>query len=338
MDDKTLTTTVTETIDTLKQRPRRLRRNELTRRLMRENYLTRDDLVYPLFVRAGQRIRQPVSSMPGVFQLSIDELLRESEAALELGVPAVLLFGVPEHKDSSGSAAWQPGGIIQQAVAELKRALPELFVITDVCFCEYTDHGHCGPLDEKGRVKNDETLLQLARQSVSHAECGADMLAPSGMIDGMVKVMRATLDKAGFAELPIMSYAVKYASGFYGPFREAAECAPTFGDRRTHQMDPANTREALLEARLDVEEGADIIMVKPAGPYLDIIQRLRQELVVPIAAYNVSGEYSMIKAAAQNGWIDEQRVAVEYLTGIKRAGADMILTYYARELLQKKWI
>jgi porphobilinogen synthase len=284
----------------------------------------------PLFVTEGRGLRKPISSMPGNAQLSIDVLVEEVKELGSVGVQAIILFGIPAVKDAIGSDALSDDGIIQRAVRAVKDAVPDMYVITDVCFCEYTDHGHCGPL-VNGDVDNDQTLELLGQQVQTHARAGADMVAPSGMMDGMVGAIREALDDEGFSHLPIMSYAAKYASGFYGPFREAAESAPQFGDRRSYQMDPANAREALQEALLDVEEGADIIMVKPALPYLDIIARLRSEIDVPMAAYNVSGEFSMIKAAAAQGWLDEQRVALEMLTGIKRAGADMILTYYAKD-------
>ncbi|MFQ5627734.1 MAG: porphobilinogen synthase [bacterium] len=312
------------------KRLRRLRRNDALRNLMRETALTKNDLISPLFVTHESNTRREISSMPGQFQLSIDHLLEEVNALQNLGVPAIILFGIPEHKDALGSDAMHDGGIIQQAVRAVKKNFPEMLTITDVCFCEYTDHGHCGKIDN-GHVANDETLNMLALQAISHARAGADMVAPSGMMDGMVAAIRAGLDSENFQHVPIMSYAVKYASSFYGPFREAAASAPQFGDRRSYQMDPSNKCEALREAALDVEEGADILMVKPATAFLDIIQAVKQRFDLPLAAYNVSGEYAMVKAAAQKGWIDEQRIMLEILTSIKRAGADMILTYFAKD-------
>ena len=308
-------------------RPRRLRRNETIRRLVRETSLAVNDLILPLFVTEGREVRNPIKS--------IDLLLKEVQEVYQLGIPAIILFGIPEKKDAMGSNATSDNGIIQQAVREIKNAVPELYVITDVCFCEYTDHGHCGAVKE-GDVDNDATLEMLGKQVLTHARAGADMVAPSGMIDGMVGAIRDALDGNGFINIPIMSYAVKYASAFYGPFREAAESAPQFGDRRSYQMDPANVREALLETELDVEEGADIIMVKPALSYLDVILSVRQQTNLPVAAYNVSGEFSMIKAAAKLGWIDERKIALEILTSIKRAGADLILTYFAKDVA--KWL
>jgi porphobilinogen synthase len=316
-------------------RPRRLRRNETIRRMVKETSLSVDDLIFPLFVTEGKGVRNPIKSMPGNYQLSIDLLLKEIQEVYQLGIPAIILFGIPEQKDAMGSNATSDNGIIQQAVREVKNTVPEIYVITDVCFCEYTDHGHCGAVKE-GDVDNDATLDMLAKQVLTHAKAGADMVAPSGMIDGMVGAIREALDGNGFKNIPIMSYAAKYASAFYGPFREAAESAPQFGDRRSYQMDSANVREALLEIELDVEEGADIIMVKPALSYLDVILRVRQQTNLPVAAYNVSGEFSMVKAAAKLGWIDEQKIALEILTSIKRAGADLILTYFAKEVA--KWL
>lgn len=311
-------------------RPRRLRRNENIRRMVRETQLSVNDFIYPLFVVEGKQVKNPIPSMPGNFQLSIDLLVEEVKEVHQLGIPAIILFGIPEHKDEVGSDSMSDEGIIQRAVRAIKEAVPEMYVITDVCFCEYTSHGHCGVVTD-GDVDNDATLENLQRQVITHAKAGADMVAPSGMMDGMVGAIREALDDNGFEKIPIMSYAAKYASAFYGPFRDAAESAPQFGDRRTYQMDPANAREALYEVDLDVEEGADIIMVKPALPYLDIIRRVRDRVDLPVAAYNVSGEFSMVKAAAQLGWIDEKRVALEMLTSIKRAGADIILTYYAKD-------
>ncbi len=311
-------------------RPRRLRRNENIRRMVRETQLSVNDFIYPLFVVEGKQVKNPIPSMPGNFQLSIDLLVEEVKEVHQLGIPAIILFGIPEHKDEVGSDSMSDEGIIQRAIRAIKEAVPEMYVITDVCFCEYTSHGHCGVVTD-GDVDNDATLENLQRQVITHAKAGADMVAPSGMMDGMVGAIREALDDNGFEKIPIMSYAAKYASAFYGPFRDAAESAPQFGDRRTYQMDPANAREALYEVDLDVEEGADIIMVKPALPYLDIIRRVRDRVDLPVAAYNVSGEFSMVKAAAQLGWIDEKRVALEMLTSIKRAGADIILTYYAKD-------
>lgn len=319
------------------RRPRRLRTSPAIRSMVRETTLTPDDFIYPLFVTHGEQVRKPVSSMPGVSQLSIDQLDSEAEEIASLGIPAVILFGIPERKDPVGEENFDDDGIVQQAIRALKRAKPDLTVITDVCLCEYTDHGHCGILSEShshlpdGYVLNEETLSVLQKVALSHARAGADIVAPSGMIDGMVGAIRAALDEAEFSHLPIMSYAVKYASSFYGPFREAADGAPRFGDRKTHQMDSGNAREALREAELDVEEGADFLMVKPALAYLDIILRLRDRFDLPIAAYNVSGEFAMTKAAAANGWIDERGVVLETLTSIKRAGADLILTYHAKD-------
>src|SRR5947209_3164744 len=316
-------------------RPRRLRHLPLLRAMVRETELNPADFILPLFVRPGRGVRQEIGSMPNQFQLSVDRLAEEVGPAAELGIRAFVLFGIPERKDASGSSALEDDGIVQRALRELRRAFGDrVLLITDECFCEYTDHGHCGPLCEvAGRtdVDNDATLPLLAAQCVSHARAGADVVAPSGMMDGMVAAIRAGLDAAGFVHLPILSYAAKYASGFYGPFREAAESPPQFGDRSGYQMDPANGDEALREVALDLAEGADMIMVKPALPYLDIIRRVKDRFRVPVAAYNVSGEFAMVKAAAQKGWIDERRVALEILTGIKRAGADMILTYFASD-------
>lgn len=311
-------------------RPRRLRRNEVIRRMVRETSLSPDDFIYPLFVTYGDGIKREVSSMPGCFQESIDEIVKTAKEVHSLGIPAVILFGIPEHKDELGSGAYDDHGIVQRAIREIKDKVPELYVITDVCLCEYTSHGHCG-IVEKGDVVNDKTLDLLAKEAVSHAKAGADMVAPSDMMDGRVEAIRIALDDEGFEHIPIMSYAAKYASAFYGPFREAAESTPQFGDRRSYQMDPANRREALREVALDIEEGADIVMVKPALAYLDIISDVRDSFDVPVAAYNVSGEYSLVKAAAKLGWIDEQRIMMEILTSIKRAGADLILTYFAKD-------
>lgn len=314
-------------------RARRLRRTATLRALTRETRLDPGQLVYPLFVIEGKNSRHPVASMPGVYQLSIDNLAAEARQLVALGIRAVILFGLPATKDHSGSSAHAKNGIIQRAIKELKNKVPELVVITDVCLCEYTDHGHCGFIIDN-EVDNDATLEILARVAVSHARAGADIVAPSDMMDGRVAEIRAALDEENFVNVPIMSYAVKYYSALYGPFREAADSAPRFGDRASYQMDPANSREAIREATLDVEEGADILMVKPALAYLDIIARLRDEFDLPLAAYQVSGEYAMIKAAAANGWLDEERVMAETLIGIKRAGADIIITYFAKEMAQ----
>ncbi|MBF8258126.1 MAG: Porphobilinogen synthase [Actinobacteria bacterium] len=312
-------------------RPRRLRKNELFRRMVRETKLSVDDLIYPLFAAAGKGIRKEVPSMPGVFQLSVENLVKEAKEVRSLGIPAILLFGIPAKKDPLGKDACSDKGIIQTAVRAVKDAVPGILVITDVCFCEYTDHGHCGILSGDGDVDNDATLDILARSALTHARAGADMVAPSDMMDGRVAAIREALDGDGFAGLPIMSYAAKYASGFYGPFRDAAGSTPKSGDRRSYQMDPPNAREALREVALDVQEGADIVMVKPALAYLDIICRVRDAFDLPVAAYNVSGEYSIVKAGAKLGWIDGERMMMEILTAIKRAGADLILTYSAKE-------
>ena len=311
-------------------RPRRLRRTPNLRRLVRESSVSVDDLILPLFATHGSGVRRAIGSMPGVAQTSVDELVRDAREAAELGVPAVLLFGIPASKDEVGSSGWDEDGVVQQATRALKRELPELVVITDVCLCEYTSHGHCGVL-RNGAVDNDATLELLARQAVSHARAGADMVAPSDMMDGRVGAIRSALDDAGFGYTAVMAYAAKYASAFYGPFREAAESAPQSGDRRGYQMDAANGDEALREAWLDIEEGADIIMVKPAMTYLDIVWRVKQETGYPVCAYHVSGEYSAILAAGERGWIDTERAMLEALGSIKRAGADMIITYWARE-------
>ncbi len=321
-------------------RPRRLRQHPVLRDLVRETELSPRDFILPLFVRPGQGIRNEIASMPGNFQLSVDTLLGEVGKAVDLGIRSFLLFGIPAFKDATGSSAWIDEGIVQQALRALRQTFQNrILLITDECFCEYTDHGHCGILKEyRGQldVENDATLPNLAKQCVSHARAGADVVAPSGMMDGMVQAIRKGLDEAGFERIPIMSYAAKYASGFYGPFRDAAESPPQFGDRNTYQMDPANSDEALREVALDVEEGADILMVKPALAYLDIIRRVKDRFQMPVAAYNVSGEFAMVKAAAQTGWIDERRVTLEILTSIRRAGADMILTYHAMDAA--KWI
>ena len=319
-------------------RPRRLRQTEALRSMVRETELNARDFIYPLFIRHGHG-RTPIASMPGIAQLSLDEAVREAETAASLGVPAVILFGIPAEKDPVGQENFAPDGIVQRAIRAIKQEIPEMVVVTDVCLCEYTDHGHCGILNTgehfqtslpEGYVLNDPTLEVLGRVAVAHAEYGADIVAPSGMMDGMVAAIRGALDETGFENLPILSYAVKYASSFYGPFRAAAEGAPKFGDRKSHQMDPANVREALREAALDVEEGADMLMVKPALAYLDVIRTVKNAFPeLPMAAYNVSGEYAMVKAAAQNGWIDEAKVTLETLTAMKRAGADLIISYHA---------
>lgn len=311
-------------------RPRRLRQNEAFRKMVRETVLGVDDFVLPLFAIGGKNVKNTIDSMPGHFQLSVDQLIKTAKRAFELGIPAVILFGVPDKKDSLATSAYARDGIVQKGIKALKDSIPELLVITDVCLCQFTDHGHCG-IVEGGTVDNDATLDLLARAALSHAKSGADMVAPSDMMDGRVAEIRGSLDENGYSHIPIMSYAAKYCSSYYGPFRSAAHSAPKFGDRRTYQMDPANSTEAIREATMDVEEGADIIMVKPALAYLDIIFRVKQELDLPVAAYNVSGEFSMIKAADRLGWIDGQKVMMETLTSIKRAGADIILTYFAME-------
>jgi len=311
-------------------RPRRLRKNENIRRMIRETALSVDDLICPLFAIHGEGVKNPISSMPGNFQMSIDNLVKEAKKIKAMGIPAIMLFGIPETKDETGSGAWDENGIIQQAVRELKDEVEDILIITDVCLCEYTSHGHCGVLDGS-EVDNDATLELLARTAVSHVLAGADMVAPSAMMDGQVCAIREMLDEAGYEDIPIMAYSAKYASCFYGPFREAAEGAPQFGDRRSYQMDPPNSNEAIREISLDIEEGADIIMVKPALPYLDIIRRAKDEFDLPIAAYNVSGEFAMIKAADKLGWLDGKKVMMESLLAIKRAGADCIITYFAQE-------
>lgn len=331
----------TETAGFPAVRPRRLRRSPTLRRMVRENDLGSDDFIYPFFVTHGDDVRQPIASMPGIYQYSVDQLAAEAKTVAGLGIPAVILFGIPAEKDPIGLENFNSEGIIARAIRTIKEAVPELLVVTDVCLCEYTDHGHCGVLNtgngerphthlEEGYVLNDETLPILGHVAVAHARAGADIVAPSGMMDGMVAAIRASLDENDFSHIPIMSYAVKYASSFYGPFRDAAEGAPKFGDRRSHQMDPANTREALREAALDVAEGADFLMVKPALPYLDVIRQVHDAFPeLPMVAYNVSGEYAMVKAAAAQGWLDEQGVVLETLLGMKRAGADLIITYHA---------
>jgi porphobilinogen synthase len=312
-------------------RPRRLRRTPALRALIRENALSPAELIYPLFVKFGTGKRDEIGSMPGVFQLTLDQLPAEIDELKRLGIPAVILFGLPDVKDEAGSGAFAEDGIVQQAIRAIKAHDPEFMVITDVCMCEYTSHGHCGALDEHGCVMNDVTLEMLASTAVSHAEAGADMVAPSDMMDGRVGAIRAALDAEGYTEVPIMAYSAKYASAYYGPFREAADSTPAFGDRRAYQMDPANDEEALRETALDIDEGADIVMVKPALAYMDIIRRVKDEFGYPTCAYNVSGEYAMVKAAAANGWVDEKRVVLETLTAFKRAGADMIITYHAKD-------
>jgi porphobilinogen synthase len=312
------------------KRLRRLRYNPLVRDMVRETVLTKNDFIYPLFVAPGENFKKEISSMPGNYQMSIDNLVKECREVASLGIPAVILFGIPSHKDEVGSEAYDPDGIIQKAVRAVKSEVKNLLVITDVCMCEYTSHGHCGVLNGE-EILNDKTVELLAREALTHAQAGADIIAPSDMMDGRVAAIRKILDDNGFQNIPVMSYAAKYASGYYGPFREAAESTPAFGDRRSHQMDIANSNEALREVESDIEEGADIVMVKPAGPYLDIICRVKEKFGMPTAAYQVSGEFSMIKAAGKNGWIDEERVMMESLYAIKRAGADMILTYFAKD-------
>ncbi|MBE9181913.1 porphobilinogen synthase [Oculatella sp. LEGE 06141] len=315
-------------------RPRRLRNHPQLRRMVRETVLTTSDLIYPLFAVPGNAIAKEVKSMPGVYQLSVDKIVEEAQAVYDLGIPAVILFGIPEDKDTEATGAWHACGMVQRAAAAIKQAVPDLIVIADTCLCEYTTHGHCGYLDVgdlTGRVLNDPTLDLLQRTAVAQVNAGVDIIAPSGMMDGFVQAIRLGLDEAGFQDIPILSYAAKYASSYYGPFRDAAESTPQFGDRRTYQMDHGNAREALKEVELDISEGADMLMVKPALAYMDIIWRIKEATHLPVAAYNVSGEYSMIKAAAMNGWIDEHRVVMETLTSFKRAGADLILTYHAKE-------
>ena len=316
-------------------RPRRLRRKASLRKMVQENRLTVDDLIYPMFVMYGNDQANEVSSMPGVFQYSIDRLLPAVGEVVELGIPAIILFGIPEEKDELGTGAFVDDGIVQQAIRVIKEKYPELLVITDVCLCEFTSHGHCGIINE-GEVMNDPTLEYLARTAVSHAKAGADMVAPSDMMDGRVAAIREQLDENGYSHIPIMAYSAKYSSAFYGPFRDAADSTPQFGDRRSYQMDPPNGDEAIKETALDIEEGADIVMVKPALAYMDIIRRVKEEFGYPLAAYNVSGEYSMIKAAAAKGWIDEKGVVMEMMIGFKRAGADLVLTYFAKDIA--KWL
>jgi porphobilinogen synthase len=316
-------------------RPRRLRRTEKLRGLVRENRLSTAGFIYPMFVCPGTKVRNEVSSMPGVFQQSADQIVEECREVESLGIPGVILFGLPESKDPQGKSSLAPDGVVQRAIEAIRKAKLDLLVITDVCLCEYTDHGHCGVL-AGSEIVNDATLEILSEQTLSHARAGADIVAPSDMMDGRVGAIRSKLDKHKFENVPIMAYSAKYCSGFYGPFREAAQSAPQFGDRRSYQMDPANAREALKEVALDLEEGADIVMVKPALPYLDIIRRVRDHFDVPVAAYNVSGEYSMVKAAARNNWIDEKRIVLEILTGIQRAGAEIVLTYHAKDVA--RWL
>ena len=318
-------------------RLRRTRRTAGLRGLVRETELSPSDFIYPIFVVAGEDIRNPIASMPGIFQLSINHAVEEARRAHDLGIPGVLLFGIPDEKDEAASGAYDPEGVVQLATRAIKDALPDLLVVADVCLCEYMSHGHCGVVDrERGEILNDVSVELLARTASSQAEAGADIVAPSDMMDGRVAALRSELDREGHEDVPIMAYSAKYASAFYGPFREAAESAPQFGDRRGYQMDPANAREALREVALDVEEGADIIMVKPALPYLDVVRRVRETTDLPVAAYNVSGEYSMLKAAAQNGWLDEERAVLESLTGIKRAGAEIIVSYHALDVA--RWL
>ena len=315
-------------------RPRRLRKSAPLRRMVRENVLNTSDLIYPLFAVPGEGFAQEVKSMPGVYQLSVDKIVEEAKEVYDLGIPSIILFGIPDDKDVEATGAWHDCGIVQKAATAVKEAVPDLVVIADTCLCEYTSHGHCGYLevgDLTGRVLNDPTLELLKKTAVSQAQAGADIIAPSGMMDGFVQAIREGLDEAGFEDTPILSYAAKYASAYYGPFRDAADSAPQFGDRRTYQMDPANAREALKEIELDIAEGADMLMVKPALAYMDVILRVKEATNLPVAAYNVSGEYAMIKAAALNGWIDEERVVMETLLGFKRAGADLILTYHAKD-------
>jgi len=315
-------------------RPRRLRSNNVLRKMVRETSLSPDDFIYPMFVTFGKGVRKKISSMPGCHQFSVDEMVKEARKVHKLGIPAIILFGIPEHKDERGSEAYSAKGVVQQAIRAIKDRVPELIVITDVCMCEYMSHGHCG-IVKKGKVLNDQTLDLLAREALSHAKAGADIVAPSDMMDGRVAAIRDILDVNGFDDIPIISYAAKYSSAFYGPFREAAESTPSFGDRRSYQMDPANRREAMKEVALDIEEGADIVMVKPALSYMDIISDVKDSFDVPVAAYNVSGEYSMVKAAAKLGWIDEMKVVMEILTSLKRAGADLIFTYHATDVAKE---
>jgi porphobilinogen synthase len=316
----------------LTRRPRRLRRSENLRSLVRETHLAKDDLVMPVFITAKDNVKNEISSMPDIYQYSLDRVDEEIETLLERGITRVVLFGIPQAKDAVGSDTWHEHGVIQKAVRHIKDQFPDMYVITDVCFCEYTSHGHCGVVDDQGNLLNDPSLENLQKQAISHAEAGADMVAPSGMLDGMIAAIRSGLDGADFSHVPIMSYAVKYASAFYGPFRDAVDSSPEFGDRSAYQMDPSNAREAMIEAALDIEQGADILMVKPALAYMDIIYKVRERFDVPVAAYNVSGEYAMVRAAAEKGWIDGDAVALEKLLSMKRAGADIILSYFARDL------
>ncbi|MEN8263549.1 MAG: porphobilinogen synthase [Nitrospirota bacterium] len=311
-------------------RPRRLRSNNAIRKMVRETSLSPDDLIYPLFVTFGKGVKKKISSMPGCFQMSVDEIVKEASKVYKLGIPAIILFGIPEHKDERGTEAYSSKGVVQVAIKAIKNKVPELVVITDVCMCEYMSHGHCGII-KKGKILNDPTLELLSREALSHAKAGADIVAPSDMMDGRVAAIRETLDANNFEDIPIISYAAKYSSAFYGPFREAAESTPSFGDRKSYQMDPANRREAMKEVELDIEEGADIVMVKPAMSYMDIISDVKENFDLPVAAYNVSGEYSMVKAAAAKGWVDETKIVMELLTSFKRAGADMIFTYHAKD-------
>lgn len=320
------------------QRPRRLRKNENWRRMVRETSLSVDDLILPLFVVPGEGVRNPIGSMPGVSHLSVDEMVKEAAEIHDLGIPAVILFGVPhdEDKDPEGTEAYNAHGLVPEAIRAIKKEVPDLLLWADVCMCEYTSHGHCGVLTPEGEVDNDPTLDLLAQAALAYAQAGADAVAPSDMMDGRVWAIRESLDQEGLVDVPIVSYAAKYASGYYGPFREAAHSAPAFGDRRAYQMDPPNVEEALREVELDIEEGADIVMVKPAGPYMDVIRRVKDTFGLPTAAYQVSGEYALIKAAGERGWVDEKRIALESLVGIKRAGADMILTYFAKDVA--RWL
>jgi len=319
------------------QRPRRLRQSDPLRRMVRETTVTANDLIYPLFAVPGEGVAKEVTSMPGVYQLSLDKIVEEAKEVYDLGIPGIILFGIPADKDNDATGAWHDCGIVQKAATAVKEAVPDLLVIADTCLCEYTPHGHCGYLevgDLTGRVLNDPTLELLKKTAVSQAKAGADIIAPSGMMDGFVTAIREALDEAGFSNTPILSYAAKYSSAYYGPFRDAAESAPQFGDRRTYQMDPGNAREALKEVEIDIAEGADMVMVKPALAYMDIIWRIKEMTNLPVAAYNVSGEYSMVKAAALNGWVDEQKMVMETLTAFKRSGADIILTYHAKDAVR----
>lgn len=317
-------------------RPRRLRENSVLRDMVRETYLNINDLIYPVFVTYGENIKNPISSMPGIFQFSIDNLLIEIQEVVDLGIKAIIIFGIPETKDTKASSAYAKDGIVQNAIKAIKKEFPELYVITDVCLCEYTSHGHCGIVSSDGKILNDPTLDLLSKTAVSHAQAGADMVAPSDMMDGRVRIIREALDNHHFEYIPIMSYAAKYSSEYYGPFRDAAESTPQFGDRKTYQMDPANAREALREVEQDIREGADIIIIKPALSYLDIIKSVREKFDYPLVAYNVSGEYSMVKAAAQNGWVSEKEIVLETLLSMKRAGSNIIITYHAKDVA--RWL